>query len=93
MLFASELGLDPLGQTPLPVVGAGVGGACDAFYFEVILRVELLGEFRVRAAFVETLNTVGFGLLGHGGFLDQVQATFATHKRVFSVTRNEDIKT
>jgi hypothetical protein len=85
MSFAHALGLNPLNQTPSATFGAGGGGPAQTYYFDVVLEFPTLGAFPLRAGFMESLNTVGFGLLGHSGFMDRLIVSFSGQKRVLSI--------
>ena len=85
MSFAQTLGLNPLNQTPSATFGAGSGGLAQTYHFDVVLEFPNLGTFPLRAGFMDSLNTVGFGLLGHSGFMDRLTVSFSGQKRVFSI--------
>ena len=85
MTFAHALGLNPLNQTPSATLGAGGGGPAPTYHFDVVLEFPTLGAIPLRAGFMESLNAVGLGLLGHSGFLDRLIVSFNTQKRVFHI--------
>jgi hypothetical protein len=45
-------------------LGAGSGGPAQTYHFNVVLEFPDLGAFPLRAGFMDSLNLVGFGLLG-----------------------------
>lgn len=85
LAFAHRLGLNPLNQTPSHTLGVGGGGPALTYYFDVVLEIPSLGAFPLRAGFLESLNKLGQGLLGHCGFLDRLIVSFSAQKRVFSI--------
>ena len=85
MSFAYQLGLNPLNQTPTPTLGAGGGGSAPTYHFDVILDIDGLVRFPVRAGFMDSLDAIGMGLLGHKDFLDRVKAVFDRKRLVFSL--------
>jgi hypothetical protein len=85
MSFAHTLGLNPLNQTPSATFGAGSGGPAQTYHFDVVLEFPTLGAFPLRAGFMDSLNTLGFGLLGHSGFMDRLIATFSGQQRAVSI--------
>jgi hypothetical protein len=66
-------------------LGAGSGGPAQTYHFNVVLEFPDLGAFPLRAGFMDSLNLVGFGLLGHSGFVDRLIVTFNGEKRAFSI--------
>ena len=87
MSFGLALGLSPLNQTPTQTVGTGGGGTAATYYFDVAVEIPRLGRFEMRAGFMESLNTIGMGLLGHRGFLDEVRAMFDRKGLKFYIER------
>ena len=85
MSFAHTLGLNPLNQTPSATFGAGSGAPAQTYHFDVVLEFPTLGAFPLRAGFMDSLNMVGFGLLGHSGFMDRLIVSFNEEKREFSI--------
>jgi hypothetical protein len=85
MTFAHALGLNPLNQTPSSTIGAGSGGPALTYHFDVVLEFPKLGAIPLRAGFMDSLNAVGVGLLGHSGFLDRLVVSFNAQKRVFHI--------
>ena len=87
--YALELGLDPLkaetGHT------SGVGGASNTYHWDVTLRFQF-GAVRLRAGFMESLNTIGFGLLGQTGFFDYAKVLFDQKNGLFSVEPYGDVQ-
>src|ERR1022692_2863853 len=77
MSFAHTLGLNPLNQTPSATFGAGSGGPAQTYHFDAVLEFPTLGAFPLRAGFMDSLNTLGFGLLGHSGFMDRLIVSFS----------------
>ena len=60
----------------------GSGGLAQTYHFDVVLEFPTLGTFPLRAGFMDSLNTAGFGLLGHSGFMDRLIVSFSGQKRV-----------
>ncbi len=85
MSFGRALGLYPLTQTPSHTKGAGGGGTAPTFHFDVVIMIAGLGDFEVRAGFMESLNALGIGVLGHLDFLDQAKILFDAGQRVFHI--------
>jgi hypothetical protein len=51
----------------------------------VVLDLPTLGEFPLRAGFMDSLEAVGLGLLGHSGFMDRLIVSFNGQKRQLSI--------
>lgn len=83
MSFGLALGLNPLTQIPTQSMGAGGGRSAPTYHFDVELKIPGLGNFKVHAAFMESLNPMGLGLLGHLDFLDGMKAMFDRKGLVF----------
>jgi hypothetical protein len=83
MSFGLALGLNPLTQVPTQSTGAGGAGSAPTYHFDVELKIPDLGSFNVHAGFLESLNPVGLGLLGHLDFLDRMKAMFDRKALVF----------
>jgi hypothetical protein len=85
MSFAHTLGPNPLDQTPSATFGAGSGGPAQTYHFDVVLEFPTLGAFPLRAGFMDSLNTLGFGLPGHSGFMDRLIVSFSGQQRAVSI--------
>jgi hypothetical protein len=67
--FAKWLGLDLL-KAKLSYTG-GFGGSCVPTYYQDLgLEIEGAPPLNLYVGFTDGLNSLGFGLLGHLGFLD-----------------------
>jgi hypothetical protein len=85
MSFAHSLGLSPLNQMPSATLGAGSGGPAQTYHFDVVLEFATLGAFPLRAGFMDSLDALGLGLLGHTGFMDRLVVTFSGQQRVITI--------